>query len=276
MKLKIKLLERNGNRLSLLLGGVPVIIANSIRRACIAEVPTMAIEHVFVYKNTSVMDDEIIAHRLGLIPLKTDLTRYISHDECDCGNDLGCLKCSTTLYLEAKAENDVRVVLSGELVSEDGVTVPVSPDIPIVKLAPGQEISVEMRALMLRGKEHAKWQPVSVAVARGVPVVSIDAKKCTPENCRECEDACPKRLIKADDVAVRITDIYKCTACKLCERACPNNAISVDINEDSSILTIESVGQLSPEDVVLSAIDILIRKLEKFGELIGGVNIASK
>ena len=263
--MNVKVLEHTNNRITLLLENVPVVVANSIRRATISEVPTMAVEHVFIYKNTSVMDDEVLAHRLGLIPLKTNLTKYVPNDECDCKNELGCPKCSTTLYLEAKADSNLKVVFSRDIVSEDGETSPVSPDIPIIKLAPGQEISLEMRAIMGRGKYHAKWQPVSVAVVRGIPVFTVNRDKCN--NCGVCVNSCPKGLIKVNEEP-HITDLYKCTTCKMCERECPQEAIKVDINEDSSILTIESVGQLSPKEIIITAIDILIRKLVDFENVI--------
>lgn len=268
--MEISVLERNKNRLSLLLKNVPVIVANSIRRIMITDVPTMAIEHVFIYKNTSVMDDEILAHRLGLIPLKTNLNKYVPNDECTCGSELGCPKCSVTMYLEAKAENEIKIVYSGEIRSEDEEIVPVDPNIPIVKLSPNQEISLEMRAIVNRGKIHAKWQPVSVAVVRGVPVFRVEESKCN--SCKSCEEFCPKKLIKCDDKP-KIIDIYQCTTCKMCEKNCPTGAITIDIDESSSILTFESNGQLSPEEIFLRALDILVKKIEDFKETIKGVKI---
>ena len=52
--------------------GVDASIANSLRRTLIAEVPTVAIESVYVYNNTSIMQDEVLAHRLGMVPIKFD------------------------------------------------------------------------------------------------------------------------------------------------------------------------------------------------------------
>ncbi|RLG59784.1 DNA-directed RNA polymerase subunit D [Candidatus Geothermarchaeota archaeon] len=262
--MRVEVLERDNNRLSLILWDVPVIIANSIRRAMISEVPTLAIEHVFIYKNSSVMDDEILAHRLGLIPLKTDLQKYVPNDECECKSEMGCPKCSVTMYLEAKAGEEVKVVYSGDIKSEDEGVVPVSEDIPIVKLAPGQEISIEMRAIMGRGKEHAKWQPVSVAVVRGIPVFMVDEMTC--DLCGKCIDACPKKLLEVRNGKIMIKDLYACTTCEACAKSCPKGAIKVDIDESSSILSLESNGQLRPEEIVLKAIEILMKKTETFAE----------
>ena len=270
VEVKIEVIERGDNRLSIVLREVSVLTANSIRRAMISEVPTMAIEHVFIYKNTSVLDDEILSHRLGLIPLKTDLSKYVPNDECECKNELGCPKCSVSMYLEAKAEKGIKIVYSGEIRSEDEEIVPVSPDIPIVKLSQGQEISLEMKAIVGRGKNHAKWQPVSVAVVRGIPTFSVSEEKC--DLCGKCVEECPKGIIELNGKPT-LKNKYMCTTCKICERNCPRKAINVDVDESSSILTLESNGQLKPKEIVLKAIDILINKVKGFQETIRGVKI---
>lgn len=56
--------------------GIDASIANSFRRILLAEVPTMAIEKVLIYNNTSVIQDEVLAHRLGLIPLKANPSQF--------------------------------------------------------------------------------------------------------------------------------------------------------------------------------------------------------
>ena len=56
--------------------GVDASIANAFRRILLSEVPTMAIETVFVFNNTSVIQDEVLSHRLGLIPINADPGRF--------------------------------------------------------------------------------------------------------------------------------------------------------------------------------------------------------
>ncbi len=161
---KVKVLEDTGNTVSLQLEGIDRAYANAVRRFCLAEVPAMAIDDVVILENSSVLYDETLAHRLGMIPIKTDLERYNLPEECDCGNPLGCHKCRVLFVLDAKGKEKVSTVYSGDLVSEDREIRPVSETIPLVKLALGQTVKLEAYARLGKGKEHAKWQPASVAV----------------------------------------------------------------------------------------------------------------
>ncbi len=161
---KVKLLDESENSVTLQIEGIDRSYANAVRRFCIAEVPSMAIDDVVILENSSVLYDETLAHRLGMIPIKTDLEKYKLPEECDCGNPLGCHNCRVLFVLDAKGKEKVSVVYSRDLVSEDREVRPVSETIPIVKLALGQSVKLEAYARLGRGKEHAKWQPCTVAV----------------------------------------------------------------------------------------------------------------
>src|SRR5713226_4218164 len=160
---KVKVLQETEDTISLQLEGVDRSYANAVRRFCISEVPSMAIDDIVILENSSVLYDEILSHRLGMIPLRTDLERYVLPEKCDCGSPLGCQKCRVLLVLDASAKDKPRTVVSGDLVSEDRDISPISQNIPIVKLAVGQSVKLEAYARLGRGKEHAKWQPATVA-----------------------------------------------------------------------------------------------------------------
>ena len=162
----VKLLEDSGNEISLQLDGIDRSYANAVRRFCISEVPSMAIDDVVILENSSVLYDEILAHRLGMVPIKTDLERYILPEKCDCGSPLGCHKCRVLLVLDASAQDKQKTVYSGDLVSEDREVRPISETLPLLKLAPGQAVKLEAYARLGRGKEHAKWQPCTIASLR--------------------------------------------------------------------------------------------------------------
>lgn len=159
----IKIIESSDSHIKLLLKGIDRVYANAIRRFAISEVPCMAIDEIVIHDNSSVLYDEILAHRLGLIPLTTDLEGYILPQDCDCKTSLGCTKCRVLLVLDAVATDEVKTIYSGDLVSEDTRVKPSVDNIPIIKLAPGQKIKLEAYAKLGKGRTHAKWQPVAVS-----------------------------------------------------------------------------------------------------------------
>ena len=160
----IDILQKEEERIVIKFSNVPRQYVNAIRRLSISEVPTLAIDDVVILENSSVMHDEAIAHRLGLIPLSTDLDRFVMPHDCDCKRTLGCSKCRVLLVLDSEANEKTKVVTSGELLSEDELVKPVSNDIPIVVLAPSQKLKFEAYARLGVGKDHAKWQPTSAAI----------------------------------------------------------------------------------------------------------------
>jgi DNA-directed RNA polymerase subunit D len=177
---EVKVLQDSGDSVSLQFEGIDRSYANAVRRFCISEVPSMAIDDVVILENSSVLYDEILAHRLGMVPIKTDLEKYNLPEECDCGNPLGCHKCRVLFVLDAKGKEKVSTVMSGDLVSEDREVRPVSESIPLVKLAAGQSVKLEAYARLGRGKEHAKWQPCTVATLtegkrEGVFVLTVES-----------------------------------------------------------------------------------------------------
>ncbi|WP_337863379.1 DNA-directed RNA polymerase subunit D [Nitrososphaera sp.] len=162
----VEVVEKSNERIVVKFNNIPRQYVNALRRLAISEVPTLAIDDVVILENSSVMHDEAVAHRLGLIPLRTDPGRFVMPHECDCGSTLGCSKCRVLLVLDAEATDKTKVVTSGEMVSEDEMVRPVSKDIPVVVLAPSQKLKFEAYARLGTGKQHAKWQPTSAAVVK--------------------------------------------------------------------------------------------------------------
>ena len=162
----VDILERADEKIVIKFNNVPRQYVNAIRRTSISEVPTLAIDDVVILENSSVMHDEAIAHRLGLVPLQTNLDRFVMPHDCDCKSTLGCSKCRVLLVLDSEANEKTKVVTTGELVSEDELIKPVSKDIPIIALAPGQKLKFEAYARLGIGRDHAKWQPTSAAIVK--------------------------------------------------------------------------------------------------------------
>lgn len=152
--MEIELIKQKGEKATFLLKKITPTKANTLRRLIIDEVPTMAINEVEFRKNSSVMYDEVVAHRLGLIPLKTDIKSYNLPSECKCKGE-GCAKCQLKITLKAKGP---KTVMSSEIKSPDPKIKPVY-DMPIVKLLKDQELEIEATAVLGKGKEHIKFSP---------------------------------------------------------------------------------------------------------------------
>lgn len=159
----LDVVSRDGNVMSVRLKGVPLQYANAIRRICLNGVPVFAVDTVDIIENTSVLADEGLAHRLGLVPLRTDLERYAEPSKCSCGTQEGCSNCRVRFVLDSGDTEQTRTVLSGEIKSEDPDIVPISADVPIIELAPGQKVKAEAYARLGRGSDHAKWNSANVA-----------------------------------------------------------------------------------------------------------------
>ena len=160
----LDVISKDSEKIAIKLKGVPLQYANALRRVCLNGVPVFAIDTVDIIQNTSVLPDEGLAHRLGLIPLKTDLKRFNEPSKCDCQSESGCSNCKVLLVLDSGEGEESRSVLSSELSSENETIKPTSDTIPIVQLAPGQQIKVECYARLGRGTEHAKWNSSNMAI----------------------------------------------------------------------------------------------------------------
>lgn len=152
--MELKFLQKEESRLSFIISDTNAAFVNALRRAVISEVPVMAIEKVIFEKNSSVLPDEVLAHRLGLIPLKTPMNSYLLPEECDCNNN-DCAKCTAFFTLDVKGP---KMVYSKDLIPKNLDVVPLYQNIPLVKIETGQEIRLECRAKLGKATEHAKWQ----------------------------------------------------------------------------------------------------------------------
>jgi len=146
--MKIKIIKKYDNRLEFNIKGINVTMANALRRALISKIPMMAIEEVKFYDNSSALNDEVLAHRLGLIPLKADLV----------GPE------AIELSLEADGPGTVysgeikvkEMKIKGKSMKSEGIAV--YDNIPITKLTEKQSVKLEARAHIGTGREHTKWQ----------------------------------------------------------------------------------------------------------------------
>lgn len=246
-------------------------LANALRRTLIADIPKLAIEDVEFhlgpirdedgneYESISPLFDETISHRLGLIPLPTDLKLFEFKNKCKCNGE-GCPSCTVLYSLNKKGPC---TVYSGDLEPVGDAKLRAADDlIPIVKLGEGQALLIYATAVLGTGKDHAKW-----SVAHGVgykyfPSIRIDQKKC--DKVGGCIKKCPQNILKMDGGKVIIESPDKCTMCNACVQVCTNKAITVTGDETKFLFQFETDGSMSAAVALKTALDILMKKFSGF------------
>ncbi|MEX0920602.1 MAG: DNA-directed RNA polymerase subunit D [Candidatus Pacearchaeota archaeon] len=205
-------------------------IANSIRRY-VNQIPVLAVDEVEIKKNDSALYDEAIAHRIGLIPLKSGKKPA---------------KKSGELKLEGKGE---KTVYSEDITGTPSV---VYKRIPITVLTPGQEISLTASIRPGKGTEHSKFTP-GIMFYRNITEVIL-----SKEFLDEVKKSCPEASISEKGDKIIITDDQKNEVADVCEGIATAKKKSVEIvGKDGLVITVESFGQMSPEDVFKMSIEVL-------------------
>ncbi|MEM2978835.1 MAG: DNA-directed RNA polymerase subunit D, partial [Methanomassiliicoccales archaeon] len=210
--------------------------------------------------------DEIIAHRLGMVPIPTDLDLFTFRDKCSCGGE-GCPSCTIMYSLNKKGPCEV---YSGDLEPLGGNELRVKDElIPIVKLGPGQALLVYASAQLGTAKQHAKWQVTNGVAYKYYPEITIDYNKC--ENEDACVDVCPRRCFGKKDGKTVVEDAEACILCMACVEACSNKALTVKGNTEKFLFEFETDGSLSAEKTLITALKILEKKFEDFRELVSSI-----
>lgn len=256
--MEITIIRKQDNIVHFLAEGLDVAFANALRRTMLTRLPAMAIDEVLVLENTSVMYDEMLAHRMGLVPLVTDLESYNLPDECDCEGK-GCSLCQCTLTLEKQAGDEEEIVYSRDLSSQDPKVVPALGEIPLVKLAPNQRLIIEAYARLGKGVENAKFQPVSTVSYKYVPIVEVNKDKCNL--CGDCVKVCPKNILLVEGDTIATQNTLDCSLCEACVEVCEPGAITIDSKKNSFLFKVESTGALTPEEIVEKSAEILKERI---------------
>ncbi len=255
--MKIQILEKNDVSLRLLIEGTNTAFMNALRRIIVSEVPAMAVDDVVIIENSSMLQDEFLAHRIGLIPLKTDLESYNLPENCTCKSEFGCNLCRVSLVLDVVAEDHTLTVYSGDFKSENPAIIPASDKIPIVKLVPEQKIRLEAYARLGKGKNHARWQPVSLCTYKYMPIITVNTKLC--DLCGDCIKVCPRNILVKAGNKIEIRNIINCTLCQDCVDACLPELKEEETGK-SIIISRSAIG----EKILQEASNILDGKLKEF------------
>jgi len=249
-KMEMKLISQDKNKTIFLVKGTSPAEVNTIRRITTNKVHTMAMDTIEIIENTSAVYNEMLAHRLGLIVLKTDLKSYFIQKECKCNGE-GCARCTLQLTLEAEGPC---TVYADQIKSKDPEVIPVHPKTPITKLLKNQKLKFIATAKLGSGKEHIKFSP-GLIYYKGNPEIKIN--KIT--NAKEIAAVCPRQVYKVDGSKLKVVNQQECILCKACEDA-SKKEIEVNTNNKDFIVTIEPWGQLTPKEIVSSAADIISKQ----------------
>ncbi len=247
--MKVEILEKSEREIKFVLHGANPQFANALRKTMMAGVPVLAVKEVDFYENSSALFDELLAHRLALIPLTFDPKELKLKEECSC-NGKGCALCQVVLVLDKTGPCIVR---AGDLKSTHESVKPLYPEMPIVELLEGQRVKLEATAVLGFGSEHARWQAAK-AFYRYYPYVAKEGKKT-----KEAMKICPKNALFEEGGKLKVT--MDCDLCGECMKVDPELEIKGD--DTKFIFTVESVCGLSAEQIVLKAVEVLEKKLKE-------------
>eukprot|EP01060_Flectonema_neradi_P007215 TRINITY_DN15007_c0_g2_i1.p1 TRINITY_DN15007_c0_g2~~TRINITY_DN15007_c0_g2_i1.p1 ORF type:complete len:417 (+),score=70.73 TRINITY_DN15007_c0_g2_i1:244-1494(+) len=243
--LDIKILEKSEDHLKFRCT-TDASLANALRRVMLSEVPMLAIDTVEVQQNDSVLHDEMLVHRLGLIPIQTYVKesakgrqsiarKLVAPRDCTCDNY--CSKCAVIFSLNARCTEASRMtVTSHHLVNEmsiddigyqvEPVHTPNSKDtypIVIVELARGQEIRLRCIARVGIGKEHARWNPTCTVAMQFTPQITLNEKafaELAQSDKAKWIRFCPRKVYSFDPARNRVElnpeNVDKCFFCDEC------------------------------------------------------------
>lgn len=244
--MKVQVVEKTTSEIKFILENVQFPFANEFRRIMMSEIPTMAIEYVDFVKNDSALNDEVLANRLGHIPLKFDKKTYNLPKECKCEGK-GCSLCQVKLTLKKKGPG---MVYASDFKSKAKDVSPVYDNMPIVELFDDQELEFEAIATLGIGREHSKWQGAVVGYSN-----LFEAKRKINEI-----KLCENHLFHIKNVkGVKVQPIE----CGLCKSLNEDGSDFKPIN-DSFLFSVETASGLSAEDIVLDSAKILKEKINDF------------
>lgn len=248
--------EHTDNKMVFTLGGVHVAYANTLRRLMLGEVPTLAIEDVKIFKNDSVLYDEILSHRLGLVVLKTDLDSYKMNPA---GERIESPQYELKLSLTAEGP---KIVYASDLVSKDPAISPIFPETILVKLLEGQTLELEATAILGNGNQHAKWAPGLVWYGYE-PKITVNTKAKTYA---ESKDKFPPQIFN-DKGEIDKKLINSPQLVDACVDVDPE-VVAIEFQTDAYRFTVESFGALSPKQIVSEALTLYGEQLKEFEGLL--------
>jgi len=243
----VKKVYEEGSVLKYLIKDTDAVFMNTLRRAVMVDVPCLAVEDVSFYENDGIIFDEMLANRLGLLPIKTDLKTYKKGDK-------------VKLILEKEGPG---IVTSKEIKCTDPKIEIADKKIYITKLGKGQKLKLEMTALMESGAMHAKFQPAIISYNE---VPFIDNEKSNSKTAKELIEKLPEGTVELKAGKLFLLDPYNIKTQNVLVDVMSKYGVKVNYTDDEFVLTLDLIGQLSAVEVMDSAVKEISDKLEKLEE----------
>jgi DNA-directed RNA polymerase subunit D len=241
---EVEFIERSDREARFLVRGLTPALANGIRRAMIADVPTFSIDTVRFVENSSVMFDEMIGLRLGLVPLTTPL------DDFELGD-------TVTLALDVEGP---ATAYSGDLQSADELVQPADEHIPIIELKDGQRLELEADAVLDDGREHAKHQGGVAVGYRHLQQVAVvgDAGEFEEQEPNILRGVIEEQAAEHADADVENGDLVSTESFDndLTERY-PGKDVEVHDVPGAFVFHVETDGSFDVEELVTRAVESL-------------------
>jgi DNA-directed RNA polymerase subunit D len=252
--MKVKVLKKKGQTLRFLLEDADPAFANSLRRVMITEIPTLAVEWIDIHENNSALFDEVISHRIGMIPLKFNPKKFVATEDCKCRKK-GCPLCQAVFVLDKKGPC---MVTAGDLKSSDKTVAPLDPRIPIAELLENQALRLEAVARLGTGLKHAKHHAANASY-QYYPDIRVTGSQA---DVHKALKMCPKGLVTLKGKKIVVDDMLRGDVALGCLR----EAKGIDARSDESriIFSVESISGLEPAYIVSTAAEILMEKAGEF------------
>lgn len=272
--MEIEILEMADRKCKFVLRNSTPAMANALRRTMLSDIPKMAIDTVEFhlgpidvdgkeFESITPLFDEIIAHRLGMVPVPTDYSLFGFKDECVCGGE-GCPNCEIMYSLN---KHGPCTVLSGDLQPLGSPDLKVKDeDIPIVELADGQSVLIYAHAVMGTAKQHVKWQVANGVGYKYLPKVTI-VDPSEIDSVEEIMDACPKKVFDIEGGKLVVKNEIECSLCNTCVDIAPK-AIKVEGKDTDFVFKFETDGSLTAKQVIDKAAEILSQRAKEIADTV--------
>ncbi len=280
--MQIETVRMEDTKARLILRDATPALANALRRTMLQDIPKMAIDHVDFhlgsimddetgkeYESVTSLFDEIIASRLGLVPVPTDYNMFTYREQCECGGE-GCPHCSIMYSINKHGPGSV---LSGDMIPLGDSTLKVKDEfIPIVQLTDDQAVLIYASAVMGTARKHVKWQAAFGVGYSYMPVIKINPdKESDPEVIEAAVKQFPN-LFEEKDGKLVVSDLWSAAGYgREPFDEVPHvlkDFATIEWDDSSYLFKYETDGSLTAQQVLDKALEILVEESQGVADMV--------